>query len=106
MKFKFEYVFEYVEDMELEPCSQSFVMWSGAKTKPVGACALPVENPRNSKKYKVRFLVVEEDLTPLLGFNAMEKTGLLTVDKGNFVSVVESLESNFAVKNADVLMGA
>lgn len=38
--------------------------------------------------------------------HAMEKMGLLTVDKGNFVSVVDSLKSNLAVKNADVLMGA
>ena len=67
--------FKYVEDMELKPCSQSFVMWNGTYVKPIGTCALPVENTQNSKKYKVRFLVVEEGLTPLLGFHAMEKTG-------------------------------
>ena len=37
----------------------------------VGSCALPVVNPKTKEKYKVRFLVVKEDLTPLLGLNAM-----------------------------------
>ena len=40
-------------------------------------------------KYKMRFLIVQENLTPLLGLNATEKMGLLTVHKENFISVVE-----------------
>ena len=38
-----------------------------------------VVNPRNNMKYKVRFLVVKESFTPLLGLNATEKMGLLTM---------------------------
>jgi len=45
-------------------------------------------------KYEVRFLVVKENLTPLLGLNTTEKMGLLTVHKENFVSVVENLEDD------------
>ena len=37
--------------------------------------------PRNGMKYKVRFLVVQENLTSLLGLNATEKMGLLTVTR-------------------------
>lgn len=93
----------YVEDVNLEPCSQSLVMWNCTKVKPVGTCALPVVNPRNNTKYKVRFLVVKESFTPLLGLNATEKIGLLTgVLKENFVSVVESLENGLANKYQDV----
>ena len=50
---------KHVEIMDLEPCSQSLVMWNGIKVKPVGMCALPVVNPQNNTKYKVRFLVVK-----------------------------------------------
>ena len=57
---------------------------------------MPVVNPRNNKKYQVRFLIVKESLTPLLGLNATEKMGLLTVHKENFVSVVENLENDLA----------
>ena len=77
-------------------------MWNGIKVKPVGTCALPVVNPWNYTKYKVRFLVFKENLTPLLGLNATEKMGLLTVHKENFVSVVENSEDDLFVKYADV----
>ena len=74
---------KYVEDKELSPCSQTLVMWNGTKVKPVGTCALKIVNPRNNEKFKVRFLVVNESLTPLLGLNATEKMKLLTIHKEN-----------------------
>ena len=48
---------KYVEDVDLDPSSQSFVMWNGSKVKPVGTCTLPVGNLRNNTKYKVRLLL-------------------------------------------------
>ena len=74
-------------------CSQTLVMWNGTKVKPVGTCALKVVNPRNNEKFKVRFLIVNESLTPLLGLNATEKMKLLTIYKENFISVVEDVNS-------------
>ena len=47
---------KYVEDVDLEPCSQSFFMWNDTKVEPFGTCALPVVNPQNNTKYKVRTL--------------------------------------------------
>ncbi|KAL9958346.1 hypothetical protein ACROYT_G035351 [Oculina patagonica] len=94
--------YKHVGGVDLAPCSQSLVMWNGTRVKPMGTCALLVVNPRNNTKYKVRFLVVKENLTPLLGLNATEKMGLLTVHKENFVSVVENLEDDLVVKYADV----
>ena len=38
---------KYAEGQELAPCSQTLVMWNGAKLKPVGTCALPVVNPKS-----------------------------------------------------------
>ena len=92
---------KYAEGEELTPCSQTLVMWNGTKVKPVGTCALPVVNPKNNDKFKVRFLIVEEDLTPLLRLNAMEKMKLLTVHKENFVNVVENTNDDRTVKYAD-----
>ncbi|PFX33304.1 Retrovirus-related Pol polyprotein from transposon 17.6 [Stylophora pistillata] len=93
---------KHVENVDLAPCSPSLVMWNGTKVKPVGTCALPVVNPRNNTKYKVRFVVVKKNLTLLLGLNATEKMGFLTVHKENFVSVVENLENDLVIKYADV----
>ena len=93
---------KYAEGEELTPCSQTLVMWNGTKVKPIGTCALPVVNPKNNDKFKVRFLIVEEDLTPLLGLNDTEKMKLLTVHKENFVNLVENTNDDLTVKYADV----
>ena len=89
---------KYAEGEELAPCSQTLVMWHGSKMKSVGTCALKVVNPRNNEKFKVRFLVVNERLTPLLGLNATEKMKLLTIRKENVGNVVEDMNSGLIVK--------
>ena len=94
--------YKHVGNVDLAPCSQSLVMWNSTKVKPMGTCALSVVNPRNNAKYKVRFLIVKENLTPLPGLNATQKMGLLTMHKENFVSVVENLEDDLIVKYANV----
>ena len=74
-------------------------MWNGTKVTPVGSCALPVVNLKTNEKYKIRFLVVKEDL---LGLNATRKRKLLTVHRENFIDVVENANADFTVKYADV----
>ena len=92
----------YAEGEELDSCSQTLVMWNGTKVTPVGSCALPVVNPKTNEKYKVRFLVVKEDLTPLLGLNSTQKMKLLTVHKENFINVVENANDDLSANYADV----
>ena len=67
----------HVEDVDLEPCSQSLVKWSGTKVKRVGTCALPVVNPRNNTKYRVRF---EFSSTP--GFKHYRENGFVNRAQG------------------------
>ena len=75
---------KFVEGKELSSCSQSLVMWNGSKVKPIESCALPVVNPKNNEKYKVKFLIDEEDLTPLLGLNVTEKNEAFNRPQGQF----------------------
>jgi len=93
---------KYTEGEELAPYLQTLVMWNGTKVKPVGTSALKVVNPRNYEKVKVRFLVVNESLTPLLGLNATEEMKLLTTHKEKFVNVVEDVNSDLIDKFPDV----
>ena len=92
----------YTEGEELDSCSQTLVMRNGTKVTPVGSCALAVVNPKTNEKYKVRFLVVKEDLTPLLGLNSTQKMKLLTVHKENFINVVENANDDLTANYADV----
>ena len=55
------------QPVQFQVCSQTLVMWNGTKVTLVGSRALPFVNPKTNEKYKVQFLNVKEDLTPLLG---------------------------------------
>ncbi|CAB4006650.1 Hypothetical predicted protein [Paramuricea clavata] len=92
----------FAKDVELTPCTNTLVMWNGTKVKPLGSCILPVINPKKDVKYQVKFLVVEENWTPLLGLNAVEKMKLLTVHSENFVNVVEKCDNDPVNKYPDV----
>ena len=46
-------------------------------------------NPSNGCKYKVKFVVVEEDCTPLLGSKAIQQMNLVKVQFQNIKSVKE-----------------
>ena len=93
---------KFAKDVELIPCTKTLVMWNGTKVKPAGACTMPVVNPKNDEEYEIKFLVVEEDLTPLLGLNAVEEMRLLTVHSENFVNVVEKSDEDLLVKYPEV----
>lgn len=60
--------------------------------KALGTCKLLLENPKTSKKYRVKFAVVEEALTPLLSHKAAEKMNLITVNYDTFESVSGVIE--------------
>ena len=77
----------HVGDGRLEPSNITLEMWNKAKVKALGTCKLPLENPKTSQKYMVKFVVVEEELTPLLSRKAAEKMNLITVNYDKFESV-------------------
>jgi hypothetical protein len=81
-----------VGNVKIEPHTKTLRMWNKTEKKPLGECRLRVVNPRTGDKYKVRFTVVDGDYTPLLGINACERMGLVSVNDDSFhrVAVVKS----------------
>ena len=77
----------HIGGSQLEPSSISLEMWNKAKMKALGTCKLLLENPKTSKTYRVKFVVVEEELTPLLSRKAAEKMNLIIVNYDKFESV-------------------
>ena len=74
----------HIGDTQLESSNISLEMWNKEKMKALGTCELPPENPRTSQKYMVKFVVVEEELTPMLNRKAADKMELIKVDYDNF----------------------
>ena len=54
-------------------------MWNKSELKPEGVTRVTIPNPRNDKKYSLEFVVVKEELTPLLGAKASQHMGLLKI---------------------------
>lgn len=70
--------YKYARKENILPCARTLVMWNGTKVKPMGTCIIQVTNLRNQKKYDVKFLIVKDDLTPLLDLKTTEEMRLLT----------------------------
>ena len=59
-------------------------MRNKTELKPEGTCRETLRNPKNCRKYLIEFIVVKENLTPLLGAKVIQKMGLIEVHEENF----------------------
>ena len=70
-----------------------------------------LRNPKNKKKYRAEFAIVEEDYTPLLGSSMAQQMGLITVQNilQNILQVTESYQKlnmeRIAATYPDVFQG-
>ena len=82
--------------------SKRLVMWNKTEITPLGATRMVLRNPKNQKKYSVEFVVVKENLTPLIGAQAAQHMKLITVNEENFVttSPPSSKQAEVKVLNA------
>ena len=89
----------HIGDNHIQSSNISLEMWNKAKMNALGTCKLLVENPKTLMKYMVKFVVVEEELTPLLSRKAAEKMNLITVNYDLFENV------SSVVDNTDIFDG-
>ena len=64
-------------------------MYNGTEVRPLGEKILNVINPKNDKKYKVRFYILEGNFRPILGLRAVEYMKLFTINVENIAHVKE-----------------
>ncbi|XP_065061116.1 uncharacterized protein K02A2.6-like [Rhopilema esculentum] len=86
---------------KVEKLDHSLRLYSQAVLPINGICKLKVVNPKNQTEYTVRYVVVKGDYVPLLGANAAQKMGLLTVNYANiFNANVDNVSSNSIASNS------
>jgi hypothetical protein len=66
----------------------TLTMWNGTIMKPLGKCRTSVTNPRNLKRYDIEFVIVSNEHTPLIGLQAAQKMGLVTIQEDNMERVL------------------
>ena len=67
---------KYVNKEDIKPTKRVLQMWNKTELKPEGTCRMTVCN-------SVKFIVVKENLTPLLGAKAIHHMGLIEVHEEN-----------------------
>ena len=63
-------------------------MWDKTNLKHLGETLLKVKNPRPSTESEVKFIVVQNGFTNLLGLNTIQELGFITINKDQFISQV------------------
>ena len=76
---------KYVGHEEINPTKKVSQMWNKSELKPESVTRVTIWNLRNNKKYSVDFVIVKEELTPLLGAKGSQHMGLLEIHPENFV---------------------
>lgn len=85
---------KYVNGHRIRNESINLKMWNNDTTNALGKSKIKTVNPIDGKKYKVDYVVVEQDkLTPLLSRKAAEKMGLITVNYDKFEAPVSAVTS-------------
>ncbi|MES9973437.1 MAG: reverse transcriptase domain-containing protein, partial [Candidatus Thiodiazotropha sp.] len=72
-------------NMKIEATQGVLKMWNGARTKPLGKATASVSNPQDNRSKKVSFMIVDEDLPPILGLAAIQQFGFVTINHDRFV---------------------
>ena len=75
---------KFVTDKKFKPTTKMLQMWNDTTRKPLGSFRLILHNPKNKKKFSVELLVIDKQLTPLIGARAAQQMGLITVNAQNF----------------------
>ena len=62
----------HLGEQQMNQTDKKLRMWNGTEVSPKGTARAIVKNPKNGRKYSVEFVIVEEDLTPLIGAQAAQ----------------------------------
>ena len=78
----------FVKKGQILPTQQTLTMWNGSSFKPIGEAVIDVINPKTHSCVPVRFTVVDDNLTCLLGVETIQELGLLTINRSAFIGEV------------------
>ena len=87
----------YVGNVHIRPEMVNLQMWNKISLQALGKCKIKVVNPTTKQKSKVDFVIVDNELTPLLSGKLAQKMNLITVhyDKCKVVNAVSSPEHDY-----------
>ena len=79
-------------DTEIKKTNLKLTTYSETNLEVLGVAKISLRNPKNKKKYRAEFAIIDEDYTLLLGSSAAQQMGLITVQQENILQVKESYQ--------------
>ena len=73
------------QSCDLKSTTKRLRMWNGSEVIPLGTTRVIVRSPRNHKRYSIEFVVVRENLVPIIGALATQHMKLITIHDDNFI---------------------
>ena len=97
---------KYVNSKDIKPSNCVLQMWNKTELKPEGTCRVTLRNPKNHQKYSIEFILIKENLTPLLGAKVIQQMGLIQVHGANFekVAVTKTMDKASGTKTAQEII--
>ena len=73
------------QSCDLKSATKRLRMWNGSEVIPLGTTRVIVRNPRNYKRYCIEFVLVCENLVPIIGSRVAQHIRLINIHDDNFV---------------------
>ena len=80
---------KYVRRDQVVKTNQKLTMWNRTKVEPIGEAMLGVFNPKTGRSHTLRFTVVPNTLSCLLGMETMKELDFVTLNEENYIAKVE-----------------
>ena len=77
----------YVKDHNLKLTSKRLRMWNNSEITLLGTTRTITRNPRNNNRYSIEFVVVRENLVPIIGARASKHMNIVIIHHEGFISV-------------------
>ena len=71
----------------IQPTATRLRMYNNSPMAVLGEARIPMTNAKNDRKYKVRCIVVSEDVQPIIGLTAAQHMELITINTENIAVV-------------------
>ena len=80
----------HVREHQVSPTTVRLNMWNKTNLRPLGETALRVVNPCTSVESEVKFVVVPNGFTNLLGLKTIQELGFITINEECFISQLKA----------------
>ena len=76
---------KHVREQQVSPTNTRLNMWNKTDLKPLGETSLVVTNPCSNIQHEIKFVVVPNGFTNLLGLNTIQQLGFVTINNDSYL---------------------